>query len=119
LGSQKFRQTCQSSRLPRIQGEVAPRVVAHQYFAEGQAEGFDMAREILAVFKVEVLLTALLRWTGGDDVFRSCIAQDAGAELLVDQDAGLFFWQATGQGGAKSIIDDRLGAADFGCLLLA
>ena len=56
-----------------------------------------MAREILAIFEVELVLPALLRRAGGDDTLGRRIAQDGGAELLVDQDAGLLLGHAAGE----------------------
>ena len=34
---------------------VALRVIAYQHLAEGRVEGLDMAREILAIFEIELL----------------------------------------------------------------
>ena len=39
--------------------------------------------------------------------------------MLVDQDAALFLRRTTGQSRVKSVVDDLLGTADFGCLRLA
>ena len=78
-----------------------------------------MAREILAILEVELVLAALLGRTGGDDTLGRRIAQDRGAELLVDQDAGLVLGHAAGQRRAEAVIDDLLGAGDFGGLRVA
>jgi hypothetical protein len=78
-----------------------------------------VAREILAVLEVELVLSAFLGRTGGDDALGLRIAQDRGAELLVDQDAGLVGGRAAAQRRAEAVLDDLLGAGDFGGLRVA
>jgi hypothetical protein len=119
LGSEKIGQAFQSGGLPLVQRAVALRVVAYQHLAEGRVEGLDMARETLAIFEIELVLSALLRRAGGDDTLGGRIAQDRGAELLVHQDAGLFLGHAAGERRLEAIVDDLLGAGDFGCLRIA
>jgi hypothetical protein len=119
LGSEMIGQAFQPGGLPLVQRAVASRVIADQHLAEGRAEGLDMAREILAIFEVELVLSALLRRGRGDDTLGSCIAQNGGAELLVHQNAGLFLGHASGERRLEAIVDDLLGAGDFGCLRIA
>jgi hypothetical protein len=78
-----------------------------------------MAREILAILEIELVLSALLGRAGGDDTPRNRIAQDRGAELLVHQDAGLLLRHASAERRAEAIVDNLLGAGDFGRLRLA
>jgi hypothetical protein len=75
--------------------------------------------EVLAILEVERVLSALLRRAGGDDALGGRIAQDGGAELLVHQDAGLFLGRASSERRQEAIVDDLLGASDFGCLRIA
>src|SRR5207253_4323716 len=78
--------------------------------------GLDVTHEIFAVLKVELVLSALLCRTGGGNALGGRVAQDRGAELLVDQDAGLSGGRAAGQRRPEAVIDDLLGAGDFGGL---
>ncbi len=112
-------QPFQAGRLPLVQGLVALGVVAHEHLAEGRVHRFDVLGEVLAVLEIELVLPALLGGTGrGVAVFRG-VAEDGGAELLVHQDAGLFLWHACGERRLEAVIDDPLGAGDFGCLRVA
>ena len=78
-----------------------------------------MAREILAIFEVELVLSALLRRTGRDDALGGRIAQDGSAELLVHQDAGLRRGRAARQRRLEAVVDHLLGAGDLGGLRVA
>src|SRR5207302_1251852 len=104
----------QSPDLPLVQRAVALRIVAHQDLAEGRVEGLDMAGEILTILKVELLLAALLRRTGGGGALGGRVAQDRGAELLVDEDAGLGGGRAAGQRPPGAAINDLPGGGHFG-----
>ena len=68
-----------------------------------------MLRERIAVFELELLLSALLRRCARDATARFRVAQDFGAILLIDQDSSLFLCDATRQRGAESIVDHALG----------
>jgi hypothetical protein len=78
-----------------------------------------MAREIFAIFKIELGRSALLRRAGGDDTLASRIVQDGGAELLVHQDARLFLGHPGGERRLEAVVDDLLGDGDLGRLRIA
>src|SRR5262249_51222944 len=78
-----------------------------------------MTREILAIFELEFFLAALLCRAGSDDALGLGIAQDSGAELLIDQDAGLVLGDAGRKCRLESVIDDPLGGGDLRGLRLA
>src|SRR5262249_24083503 len=61
---QVVRELPQAGRLAPVQGLVAPRVVAHEYLAEGRVELFDVAGEVRAVLEIELVLATLLRGAG-------------------------------------------------------
>ena len=58
-----------------------------------------MAREILAIFKTEFVLSAFLRRASGGDLLGRCVAQNGGAKLLV---GSLVSWHATRHGQKPS-----------------
>src|SRR5579872_4322642 len=78
-----------------------------------------MAREIPAIFEIELLLAALLRRAGGGEALGLRIAQQRGAELLIDQDARLLPGRARGARRLEAVIDDAPGGGDLGGLRLA
>lgn len=78
-----------------------------------------MAREILSILELELGLPADLRRRGGNDTRGSRVAEDGGAELLVDEDGGLFLGHARGECRQESIVDDPFRAGDFGGLRIA
>ena len=102
----------QACRLAPVHLRVALRVVAHEDLAEGGQELLDVAREVVAVLEVELVLTALLRRGGGEEATRPRVAEDRGAELLVDEDARARLRHATRDGGKEAVVDDRLGRRD-------
>src|SRR5262245_27731284 len=91
-------QLAQAGGLATVQRGITFRVVAHEDLAEGGMEQLDVAREVVAVFEIELRLTALLGGAGGGVSLRRRVAEDGGAELLVDQDAGLLLGYAGGDG---------------------
>ena len=113
---QVVREPLQSRGLALVERPVALGVVAHQDLAEGRIEGLDMAGEVLAVLEVELVLPAFLRRTGSNDELGPGIAQDGGAELLVDQDARPVARRAAGQCREEAVVDDALGGRDLGRL---
>src|SRR2546425_975059 len=78
-------QVAQATRLATVHLRVALRVVAHEDLAEGGPERLDVARVVVAVLEVEFVLAALLRRRGGEKPPRPRVAEDRGAELLVDE----------------------------------
>ncbi len=102
----------QPSRLAAVHLRVALRVVAHEDLAEGGRERLDVARVVVAVLEVELVLAALLRGRGGEKPPRPRVAEDRGAELLVDEDTGVRFRHAAGDGGEETLVDDRLRRRD-------
>src|SRR5215471_11809372 len=89
--TQVVRKPLQAGRLTEIESLVALGVVAHEYLAEGRLEALDVLGELLAVFKVELLLPALLCRTGGRVTLLGGVTKYGRTELLVHQDAGFFF----------------------------
>src|SRR2546426_11753007 len=75
-------------------------------------ERLDVARAVVAVLEVKLVLAALLRRGGGEKATRPRIAEDRGAELLVDEDTGVRFRHATSDGGEEAFVDDRLRRRD-------
>lgn len=100
-----------------VQSAVTLRVVAYQLLAEDWDEGFDVRRKMLTALEVELVPSAPLSRTGRDEAV-SRIAQDRGAEFLVDQDAG-FPQRTGGKHRAKTLIDVPLHASALGRLRLA
>ena len=80
-------------------------------------KGLDVFGEIRAVFEVELLLPALFGGTGCCKPLRRGIAEDGGAELLVNQNAGFLLGHTSRQGRLKGVIDDLLGRSNL-CRLL-
>src|SRR5437899_10655250 len=94
-------QVAQPSRLAVVHRRVALRVVAHEDLAEGGRERLDVACIVVAVLEVELVLAGLLRRGGGEKAPRPGVAEDSGAELLVDEDTGALLPHAAGDGGEK------------------
>src|SRR5207247_3614683 len=83
-----LRESPQSRGLSTVESRVALGVVADQHLGEGRVERLDMAGKLLAVLEIELLLPALLHRGRGEISLARGVAQDRGAELLVDADAG-------------------------------
>src|SRR5262249_26851334 len=98
----------QARRLPLIENLFAFRVVAHQNLAKRRVERFDMRRELLAVLKLELFLSALLGRSGRRETVCRGVTQNSGAKLFVDQDARLLFWDTSLDRGLKAVVDDLL-----------
>src|SRR5919198_1457919 len=49
---------------------------------------------------------------GGEKATRPRVAEDRGAELLVDEDTGARLRHVTSDGGEEAVVDDRLGRRD-------
>src|SRR5439155_4042725 len=79
---------------------------------EGRRERLDVARVVVAVLEIELVLAALLRRGGGEQGTRPRVAEDRGAELFVDEDTGVRFRHAAGDGGEEALVDDRLRRRD-------
>src|SRR5215467_9529144 len=107
--TQVVREPLQTGRLAAIESLVALGVVAHQYLAEGRLEALDVLGELLAVFKVELLLPALLCRTGGRVTLLGGVTKYGRTELLVHQDAGFFFGYPAGHRSLETIVDHLLG----------
>ena len=105
--------------MPFVQCAIAFRVVAHQHFAEGRVERFDVTCEILAILEIEFVLPAFLRRASGDDIPGRGIAQNGGAKLLVDKDARLLLRYAAGERRKKAIVDHAFGSGDLCRLRIA
>jgi hypothetical protein len=58
--------------------------------------------EVVAVLEVELLLPTLLDGAGGGVTAARGVAQDGGAELLVDQDAAVLPRNAAGDSGLEA-----------------
>ena len=78
-----------------------------------------MTGEIFAIFKGEFGLSAFLRRTSGDNVLGGRVAQDGGAELFVDKNAGLLLRCAVRERGQEALVDDLFGAGDLRRLRIA
>src|SRR5882724_4104546 len=111
-------QVAQASRLAAVHRCVALRVVAHEDLAEGGRERLDVARVIVAVLEIELVLATLLGGGGGEKPLPPGVAEDRGAELLVDEETGTFLRHPTGDGREQAVVDDRLGGRDPLGLLL-
>ena len=114
---QILRQPPQSFDLPRVHRRVAGRIVADQRLGEGRIERFEMPREIVVVFEVELVLAAFLGRRGRDEALGGRIAQDRRAELFVDQDASPIVRHAVGHGFEEAIVNDLLASGHVGGLL--
>src|SRR5262245_25344450 len=117
LGAQVFGQTFQAGSLPPVQTLIALGVVADQHLAEGGIKGLNVFGEVIAVFELELLLSALLDGVCERVTARGRVAKDVGAELLVHQDACLLLWHAGFDSGLEAVVDDLLGARDLRRLL--
>ena len=71
--------------------------------------GFDVRRKIFAIFKVEILLAALLSRTGEGKTLLSRVAKNGRAKLLIHQDGGLLLRHAVRNGLQKAVVDHLLG----------
>ena len=80
-------------------------------------ERLDVRGELLAVLEVKLFLPAFLGGTSGVESVCRGVAQDGGAELLVDQDAGLFLGHAARDGRLEAVVDHLLGGGNLGRLL--
>ena len=60
-----------------------------------------MTGEVFAVLEIELVLAALLGGARRDIAVLCGVAQDGGAELLVDQDAGFLLGNARAQASLK------------------
>mgnify|MGYP003694178497 CR=1 FL=1 len=72
-----------------------------------------MRGEVVAVLEIELRLPALLGGTRGHVPFGRGIAQDGGAELLVDEDAGPLLPNTGRDGAREAVIDHALGGRDL------
>src|SRR5260370_33127219 len=96
--------------MPPVKGLIHLGAVQNEDLREGQVKSFNMLLEIFAVFEVEFILTTLLhRATGYVPVF-NCIAENRGAELLVNQNSSLIFGNAGMDGSKETAVDYRLGS---------
>src|SRR5439155_10907211 len=89
-------ETPEAGRLAAVQGGVPLGVVTDEHLAEGRAELLDVADKLVAVLEIELLLPALLDRGGGEIPLARGVAQDRGAELLVDEDTGTLLRDARG-----------------------
>src|SRR5260370_6012580 len=105
--------------MPPVKGLIHLGAVQNEDLREGQVKSFNMLLEIFAVFEVEFILTTLLhRATGYVPVF-NCIAENRGAELLVNQNSSLIFGNAGMDGSNESVVDYPLRSSNLGRLLRA
>src|SRR5262249_6551384 len=100
-------EVAEACHLAAIHRCLALRVVAHEDLAEGGRERLDMARVIVAVLEIELVLATLLGGGGGEKAPRSGVAEDRGAELLVDEETGAFIRHPTRGGCGETVLDDR------------
>jgi hypothetical protein len=73
--------------------------------------------KILAVLEVEFLLPTLFRGGAGNIATSRGIAQNGGAELLVDEDASVLLRHPSRDGRLEAVVDHLLGSSDL-CGLL-
>jgi hypothetical protein len=78
-----------SRSLPPVERLVIFRIVPHQHLHEGRLECLDRLDIPLAVFELEFGLAALLGGHARNGALAASIAQDGGAELRIDQYAGM------------------------------
>src|SRR5215467_549039 len=76
-------------------------------------KSLDMFGEILAVFEVELLLPTLFSGACCRKPLLLGIAEDGGAELLVNQNTGFLLGHSSGQGSLEGVIDHLLGGSDL------
>src|SRR5439155_11898598 len=110
-------ETPEAGRLAAVQGGVPLGVVTDEHLAEGRAELLDVADKLLAVLEIELLLPAFLDRGRGEISLARGVAQDRGAELLVDEDTGTLLRDAGGDGGLETVVDHPLGVGDARRLL--
>src|SRR5262249_1190931 len=110
---QVVRQPLQPRRLPLVQGLLPLGVVTHQHLAEGRVHRLDVFGEVLAVLEIELVLAALLGRAGRDVAAAVGVAEDGGAELLIDQDARLLLRHPGSDGHLEALVDDLLGGGDL------
>jgi hypothetical protein len=105
--------------LPPVKDPITLRIVTDKDLAKGHVKGFNMLLEIFAVFEVEFILATLLRRATGYVSVFNCIAENRGAELLVNQNSSLMFGNAVIDGSNESVVDYPLHSSDLGRLLRA
>src|SRR5262249_4227547 len=114
---QILRQPLQSCGLTPVHIKVAFGIVPDQYLAEGRVKRLDMLGEVLAIFKIELVLTAFFNRTRRRVTVAERVAQNGRAELLVHQNPGLVFGHAGRQGALEGVIDHFLGGSNLRRLL--
>ncbi len=111
------RQLLQARGLAPIHLLVPFRVVAHQHFAKGRVELFDVPAELLAVLEVELVLAALLRGTGGNEPLLVSVVQNGRTKLLVHEDAGVILRYSVRDGGLEAVVNHLLDGGNLHDLL--
>src|SRR5438105_15832197 len=84
---------------------VALRVVTNQYLGESRVKDLNMLLEIFAVFEVKLILSTLLNRAAACVSLSGCIAENRCAELLVDQNSSLVFWNAGMNGNGERVVE--------------
>src|SRR5262249_30146814 len=110
---QVFGEPLETRCLSLVQGAIAFRVVAYQYFTESGLERLDVLGEVLPVLEVEFVLAALLGRAGGGVAVRRRVVKNGGTELLVDEDPRLLLGNAGLECSLKTIVDDFFGGSDL------
>src|SRR5688572_27604017 len=95
-------------RLCGVHLSVTVGVVPDQHLGKRRVEVFDVIRELLAVFEIELVLSALLHGHGQVEPFGPGLASDIGAVLLVDQKPGPLAESALLNGALEPLEDHPL-----------
>src|SRR5262249_43845226 len=106
----------QTRGLTLIESLIAFGVVADENLAEGRIESLDMGREVLAVLKLELFLPALFGRARRCETVCRGIAQNSGAKLFINENAGLLFWNSGIDGCLTAVVDHLLRLSYFVCL---
>src|SRR5260370_1060448 len=107
----------EAGRLSVIQRLVAFRILTHQKPTEGGAKNFDVVGKIFSIIAIKLVLSPFFSRTGGYVTLRRRMVEDRCAELLIYQNAGLLFWDTSGNCGLKTVINHLLGGSNFSGLL--
>src|SRR5262249_32249553 len=110
--AQPVRQRREARGLAAVQLRVAASVVADEHLRVGRVEVLDVPAEVGAELEVELVAAALLDGHRERETALARTAGDAGAELLVDEEAGGALVDAVGDGELERVVDHALGVRD-------
>ena len=117
LPVEKVGEAAEAIGLALVHRPIGLGAIADQHLTERRRELLDVPREVVAVLEVELVLPAPFHGAYSQVPVPLRVAQDARAELLVDQDTRVLLRNASGDGRLESLVDDLLRRNDTRDLL--